>query len=84
MFYRVACLTNLFYPMPLTREFAMRFQEGSQVSTQLFSFAGILTLPSTTNEYVAMKGSYSSTIRESWVDRDPCGWAEASKDGDVL
>jgi len=22
--------------------------------------------------------------RESWVDRDPCGWAEASKDGDVL
>ena len=23
-------------------------------------------------------------VRESWVDRDPCGWAEASKDGDVL
>ena len=62
MFYRVACLTNMFYPMPLTRTFAMRFQQGSQVSTQVFSFAGILALPSTTNEYVALPWVSGSTV----------------------
>jgi len=33
---------------------------------------------------LAFAAGHFSKMRESWVDRDPCGWAEASKDGDVL
>jgi len=67
MFYRVSCVTNFFFPLPVNRQFAYRFQEGSQVSTQIFWFGGRLTMPWTSNEYAAFRGSSSSTIGLGFV-----------------
>jgi hypothetical protein len=54
MFYRVRCITNLFWPMPLgctvTQTVSDRF--GANRGTQVTMVLGVLTIPSATNDYI--------------------------------